>query len=90
MGIGDQLRVGSLLSESVSRPVRVATIRPAGASLERADPEQVLDPPGYPAYTENDWAGCTFAVGSTLLKGVGATPRCGGPYFGHGDPFTPV
>ena len=31
------------LSELVSRPVRLATRRPAGASLERADPEQVLD-----------------------------------------------
>src|SRR5688572_2594386 len=31
------------LSALVSRPVRVATRRPAGASLERADPEQVLD-----------------------------------------------
>lgn len=31
------------VSELVSRPVRVATQRPAGASLERADPEQVLD-----------------------------------------------
>ncbi|MGE2714492.1 MOSC domain-containing protein [Mycolicibacterium litorale] len=30
------------LSELVSRPVRVATHRPPGASLERADPEQVL------------------------------------------------
>ncbi len=31
------------LSELVARPVRVADRRPAGASLERADPEQVLD-----------------------------------------------
>lgn len=30
------------VSALVSRPVRVATTRPAGASLERADPEQVL------------------------------------------------
>lgn len=31
------------LSELVSRPVRLATRRSSGASLERADPEQVLD-----------------------------------------------
>jgi uncharacterized protein YcbX len=31
------------VSELVSRPVRVATSRPPGVSLERADPEQVLD-----------------------------------------------
>lgn len=31
------------LSELVARPVRLATSRPVGASLERADPEQVLD-----------------------------------------------
>ena len=128
------------LSAVVSRPVRVATRRPAGASLERADPEQVLDrgldavvdapllelgeatpgdsfvdlaplhvittatlerigteaqryrpnivvvtPPGYPAYSENDWAESTFAVGSAQLKGMGATPRCVIPTLEHGD-----
>lgn len=128
------------LSAVVSRPVRVATRRPQGASLERADPEQVLDrgldavvdapllelgeatpgesfvdlaplhvittatleqigteaqryrpnivvvtPPGYPAYSENDWAGNTFAVGSVRLKGMGATPRCVIPTLEHGD-----
>lgn len=128
------------LSALVSRSVRVATRRPAGATLERADPEQVLDrgldavvdapllqlgeatpgdsfvdlaplhvittatlqrigteaeryrpnivvvtPPGYPAYTENDWAGHTFAVGSVRLKAMGPTPRCVIPTLEHGD-----
>lgn len=128
------------LSAVVARPVRVATRRPAGASLERADPEQVLDrgldavvdapllelgeatpgdsfvdlaplhvittatlerigtealryrpnivvvtPPGYPAYTENDWTESTFAVGSAQIKGMGATPRCVIPTLEHGD-----
>ena len=128
------------LSELVSRPVRVATHRPEGASLERADPEQVLErgldavvdapllelgeatpgnsfvdlaplhvittatlerigteaqryrpnivvvtPPGFPAYTENDWTEGTFTVGSAQLKGLGATPRCVIPTLEHGD-----
>ena len=127
-------------SALVSRPVRLAIRRPAGASLERADPEQVLDrgldavvdapllelgeatpgdsfvdlaplhaittatlqrigteaeryrpnmvvvtPPGYSAYTENDWAEKTFAVGTARLKGMGATPRCVIPTLEHGD-----
>ncbi|TFV56615.1 MOSC domain-containing protein [Mycobacterium sp. PS03-16] len=38
----DEDGFGDAISELVSRPVRVATTRPAGASLERADPEQVL------------------------------------------------
>ncbi|MGW0160198.1 MOSC domain-containing protein [Mycobacterium sp. NPDC003323] len=128
------------LSDLVARPVRVATRRPAGASLERADPDQVLErgldavvdapllelgeatpgdsfvdlaplhvittatlqqigteaaryrpnivietPPGYPAYSENDWVERTFTVGGATLKGMGATPRCVIPTLEHGQ-----
>lgn len=50
------------LSDLVSRPVRVATSRPAGVSLERADPEQVLD------------QGLDAVVDAPLLELAEATP----------------
>ncbi len=128
------------LSELVSRRVRIATGRPAGVSLERADPDQVLEygldavvdapllelaeatpgdsfvdlaplhvittatldrigteaqryrpnvvittPPGYPAFSENDWTEQIFTVGTARLKGMGPTPRCVIPTLEHGE-----
>lgn len=127
------------VSALVSRRVRVATQRPPGVSLERADPDQVLEhgldavvdapllelaeatpgdsfvdlaplhvitsatlerigteavryrpnivvttPPGYPAFSENDWTEQVFAVGTARLKGMGPTPRCVIPTLEHG------
>jgi uncharacterized protein len=51
-----------VLSKLVSRPVRVATHRPPGVSLERADPEQVLD------------RGLDAVVDAPLLELAEATP----------------
>jgi uncharacterized protein YcbX len=136
----DEDGVDELLSGLLSRPVRVADHRPKGASVERADPEQVLargldaevdapllelaegtpgdsfvdlaplhvittatldrigteaaryrpniviaTPPGFPPYAENDWTNGTLAVGATLLKAMGPTPRCVIPTLEHGD-----
>ncbi len=80
------------LSALESRPVGVATGRPAGASLERATEAErywpniaVATPPGYPASIEYHWAESTFTAGSAQAKGMGATPRCAIPTLEHGD-----
>ena len=58
----DEEGFADALSKLVSRSVRVATHRPPGASLERADPEQVLD------------RGLDAVVDAPLLELAGATP----------------
>lgn len=131
--------VDDALSHLLARQVRMVDLRPEGASVERADPDQVLDqgvdaevdapllelaqatpggsfvdfaplhvittatlahigsevqryrpnmvietPPGYPAYSENDWTGSTFTIGTVRLTALGPTPRCVVPTLEHG------
>jgi uncharacterized protein YcbX len=135
----DEEGVDDVLSRLLARPVHLADHRSDGASLERADPDQILDlgveaevdapllelaqatpgdsfvdfaplhvittatlerigveaeryrpnvviktPPGYPAYTENDWTGRTLVVGAVRLLALGPTPRCVVPTLEHG------
>jgi len=58
----DADEVDARLSELLDRPVRLAHSRPAGASLERADPEQVLE------------LGLDAVVDAPLLELAEATP----------------
>jgi len=51
----------------------------------RYRPNLVINtPPGYPAYTENEWTGHTRTVGEARLRAMSATPRCVIPTLEHG------
>lgn len=131
--------VDETLSRLLGRQVRLVDRRAEGASVERADPDQVLDrgvdaevdapllelaaatpgesfvdlaplhaittatlerigveaqryrpnlvittPPGYPAYSENDWSGRTLMFGTVPVTALGPTPRCVIPTLEHG------
>jgi uncharacterized protein YcbX len=52
---------------------------------ERYRPNLVITtPPGYPAYSENDWTGRTLTIGGVRLTALGPTPRCVIPTLEHG------
>ncbi|HVW42887.1 MAG TPA: MOSC N-terminal beta barrel domain-containing protein [Amycolatopsis sp.] len=137
--------VDELLTELLGRHVRLSGERPAGASVERPAPEDVLErgvdapvefatleigqgtpgrsfvdyaplhlvttatlrhvgveavryrpnlvvttPPGFPPFTENEWAGRELTVGdrangAVRLRGLIPTPRCSVPTLEHGE-----
>lgn len=134
-----------VLTELLGRPVRLSGERPAGASVERPAPEDVLErgvdasvdfatleigqgspgrsfvdyaplhlvttatlrrlgveavryrpnlvvatPPGFPPFTENEWAGRELSAGdgaggAVRLRGLIPTPRCAVPTLEHGE-----
>lgn len=65
--------------------ITTATLDRIGVDDVRYRPNLVINtPPGYPAYTENEWTGHTRTVGEARLRAMSATPRCAIPTLEHG------
>ena len=66
--------------------ITTATLERIGVEAERYRPNLVITtPPGYPAYSENEWTGRTLVVGNVRLSALGPTPRCVVPTLEHGQ-----
>ena len=62
--------------------------RVAGQDIEplRYRPNVIIDSPGIPPFSENQWVGQTLELGSAVkLQVIIATPRCAVPTLSHGD-----
>ena len=71
--------------EAPLHAITTATLEHIGVEALRYRPNMVIaTPPGYPPYTENDWAGKEVTVGDVRLRVLTATSRCVVPTLEHG------